>query len=421
MSLASGKRQQPLFALRVVTRYAVLQNLVDGKISAQEAADQLRLSRRQVLRLKKQVKTKGAGGLSHKGAGRRAPNRLAESKRQLIMSVFEQWHSRSDVSVNCAHLTDILERDHALHVSRQTVWRLLRQQGMVMPCKRVRKHRLRRERSHSEGQLLFLDGSPHPWFGRDRHSATLVLCSDDATSQALYAVLVPRENLASCLDVALKVFLKFGLPMAFYLDRASQFKTTRKRYDSETRLAPPTYWQESMARLGVRCIFAYSPQARGRGERMNGSFQGRLAAELQFRGIYQLEEANRFLNETFIPEYNRRFAVKPKNSKSVWRPLPTGINPGAILAAAREVRKVDRDNTFHFEGTHYQVLPHDKVFSFAGREIFINKGFDGSIHAEHAHWGPLQIEVTEPTAKRTAKTTRVTIRLQRAGDGLAVT
>lgn len=404
----------PLFTIKEVTRLSVLKNLMEQKISAQDAADQLRLSRRQVLRLKKRIKASGIAAIRHAGKGRRAPNLLSQDKRDLILEVFEQWHSRTEIGINCAHLTDILEQEHGLKVSRQSVWRLLRKSARIVPCKRVRKHRLRRARSESEGQLLFLDGSPHPWFGRDRHSACLILCSDDATSQALHGVFVPRENLAGCLEVAFQVFNKYGLPSAFYLDRASQFKITRKRYDNETQVAPPTYWQETLGRLGVRCIFAYSPQARGRGERMNGSFQGRLAAELQFRKIYKLEDANRYLNDVFIPEFNRKFSVPPKSPKPVWRALPQGMDYQSVLAAAREHRKVDLDNTFHYEGVHYQVMPHPKAKTLARSMIWVSKAFDGSISAEHPTFGKLEIQVTEPTAKR-APNKRVTLKLQRAG------
>lgn len=415
------EKSQQLFTLKVVTRFSVLKNLIDGKVSAQDAANQLRISRRQVLRLKKRIRSHGISGLGHRGIGRAAPNRLSRRTLDLILRVFDQWYARTDVGVNCAHLSDILEREHGLRVCRQTVWRLLRSQARVVPCKRVRKHRLRRERSDREGQLLFLDGSPHPWFGADRLAATLILCSDDATGKALHGLFVPHENLAGCLEVAFQVFQRYGLPSAFYLDRASQFKTTRKQYQGSGLDAPPTFWQESMSRLGIRCIFAYSPQARGRGERMNGSFQGRLAAELQFKKIRRIHEANRYLNEVFIPDYNSRFSVQPKIASCSWRPLPAGIDSRAILAGARVSRHVDRDNTFHFEGIHYQVLPHEKAPTLATTEITVSKAFDGSVHAEHHRLGPLRIQPTEPAPRKIERNKRVTFRLQPAGDSLAAT
>lgn len=377
------------FSLVIVNRISVLNMLQLGKISTLEASEQLALSCRQVLRLKKRFIVEGPGGLKHRGIGRKANNYLEKKKVELIKSTFDSWYSKTDVGINCSHLTDVLKREHGLIVSRQTVWRILRRDAKVVPCRRVKKHRLRRERSSREGELLFLDGSPHPWFGKDRGSATLLLCVDDATSKALHGLFVPQENLLGCLEVAYQVFLKYGLPMAFYLDRASQFKTTRKKYEEGT--APLTHWQKTMGRLGIRCIFAYSAQARGRGERMNGSFQGRLAAEFQYQKIFRLQAANRYLNEVFIPEYNNRFAVAPKVAENVWRKLTPEQDIASALAS-QQIRLVDKDNTFNFEGGHYQILPHDSRIPLAQTNIRVCLGLDGVVRADHPKIGPLQLK-----------------------------
>lgn len=226
--MSSKTDQTEKFSLVVLKRYSVLKSLVDGHCNTRQAAQQLKLSMRQVVRLKNALIFEGIEGLTHKNTKRIPTNRLSGQKRQLVFSVFQDWKAKTDLGVNCAHLSDILLRDYRLKVSRQTLWRLLRTSGRLMPSRKVKKHRVRRQRSEAEGQILHLDGSEHRWFGREHPLVTLILCCDDASTRALYGVFVPFENLAGCFEVAFNIFSQLGLPSAFYLDRASQFKTTRK-------------------------------------------------------------------------------------------------------------------------------------------------------------------------------------------------
>ena len=170
-----------------------------------------------------------------------------------------------------------------------------------------------------------------------------------------------------CFDAAYNVFSKYGLPASFYLDRASQFKTTRKKYDYSEQPPPPTAWQQAMSNLAIRCIFAFSPQARGRGERMNGSFQGRLVAELQFNNIRTLEAGTKYMNEVFIPDFNKRFAVEAPE-EPVWR-KNLNMTDVAFALGVAEKRLVQNDNTFHYCKGHFQILPHPKAYFMAGTTI----------------------------------------------------
>jgi transposase len=407
-------KNETAYLSRMIMRGSVLQNLLKSKISAAVAARQLKISRRQVLRLKKRYKKLGIDGLRHQGFGRKAPNKSDEKIENLIIDVFEDWREKTDPGINCSHLADVLKKDHKILISRQTVWRVLRRNAKKMQERKSRKHRIKRERARSEGQILFLDGSPHPWFGEDRPKATLLLCTDDATGKALYGIFARQECLMGCLEVAYNVFTKFGLPTAFYLDRASQFKTTRKKYLYSEMLPPPTAWQQCMERLAIRCIFASSPQARGRGERINGSFQGRLAAELQFNNIKTLGAGTRYMNETFIPQYNQRFAVAAAEAP-IWRTIPQYIDLNFALGVTEE-RLVHNDNTFHYCKGHYQILAHKKAYTLAGKTIVASQGYDGSVAAMHPTFGSLEIRTITPAKVIGAKSGRVTFKLQQTCD-----
>jgi transposase len=399
---------------QMIMRGSVLQSLIKGKLSARSASRQLKLSRRQVFRLKKNYKKMGVASLKHGGLGREAPNKSKQAVEDLVIEVFEDWKARTDPGINCSHLADVLAKDHKLNISRQTVWRILRRNAKRMQQRKSRKHRIKRERARSEGQILFLDGSPHPWFGEDRPKATLLLCTDDATGKALYGVFARQECLMGCLEVAHNVFIKLGLPSAFYLDRASQFKTTRKKYDYSETAPPPTAWQQCMERLAIRCIFASSPQARGRGERINGSFQGRLAAELQFNNIKTLGAGTKYMNETFIPQYNQRFSVAAPDAPA-WRKHPKYIDLNFAMGVTEE-RQVHNDNTFHYCKGHYQVLPHRMAHTFAGKTIIASQAYDGTVAARHPVFGPLEIKTIIPAKVIGAKSNRVTFKLQQTCD-----
>lgn len=170
---------------------------------------------------------------------------------------------------NFTHLSETLEERERISISRETLRQWLRPLGFGSKMRRQPHYRKRRKRSEKEGQMLFLDGSPHGWFNDEK--TTLILCTDDATGKPLWGIFRTDEDNDGCFAVCEAVFQKHGLPAPLYLDRASQFTTTRhggihiSQNDTE-----PTPFERAMGELGIRLIFADSPQARGRGERIIG-------------------------------------------------------------------------------------------------------------------------------------------------------
>ena len=371
------------FTLDQVQRYETCKALLEGRLTTQEAAQALGLSRRQVQRLKRRLQADGPKGLVHGNTARAPANKIPEARKQQILDLATTTYA----PFNFSHLADILAEEHGWFVSDETLRRWLRPLGHGRPPRRG-KHRRRRPRRSREGELLFLDGSPHPWFGPRRPACCLLLASDDATGKPLWGKFQPEEDRDGCFEVCYHVFVRHGLPGAFYLDRASQFVTTRygglrALHDPDRE---PTHFEVAMSQLKVGLIFAYSPQARGRGERLNGSFQDRLVAELALRRITTPRRATEYLNTVFIPRYGRRFGRQAADPRPAWRPLPDGLDLKAVLCA-KSSRVVANDLTVRFEGRTYQLLPPPTCPKLARASVEVQQWFDGSVHFCHARYG----------------------------------
>jgi transposase len=369
--------------LNQVQRYETCKALQEGRLTTAEAARALGLSPRQVQRLKRRLQADGPHGLVHGNTARPPANKTPDQLKQQILDLATTTYAQ----FNFCHLADILHEEHGILLSDETLRRWLRPLGHGRPARRG-KHRRRRTRRSREGELLFLDGSPHPWFGPRYPSCCLLLASDDATGKPLWGKFQPEENRDGCFEVCYHVFVRFGLPGAFYLDRASQFITTRigGTHATHNPDREPTHFENAMSQLKVGLIFAYSPQARGRGERLNGTFQDRLVAELALHKISTARRGTEYLNTTFIPRYSRRFGRDPADRCAAWRPLPEGLDLKEVLSA-KFSRTVALDNTVRFEGQTYQLLPTSRCPGLTRGVIEVQQWFDGSIHFRHERHG----------------------------------
>jgi hypothetical protein len=235
--------------------------------------------------------------------------------------------------------------------------------------------------------MVFLDGSPHYWFGEAYTPCTLLLTCDDATGGPLVGLFREQEDRDGCFLVLKQLFQKYGLPQSFYLDRASQFKTTRHGGIHSLQIQEePTQFQRAMEELGIHLIFAFSPQARGRIERMNGTFQDRLVAELSRHKITTLSEANRYLNRHFIPSIRKRFALPPRDPTPVWRAVPPQLELFDVLCVKSE-RTVGNDNTISYNGIVYQLEPTPTRHHFVKAKVEVRQRPDGTIRIWHPRWG----------------------------------
>ena len=372
--------------------------------AARDAAAMLRLSVRQVFRLKARVRIQGARGIIHGNTGRRPANAKPVSLRQLVLEL----HKTKYPKYNDYHFAEALEEEHQLKVNPETLRRWLRAAGI--PAKRRHhspsNHRRRRERRARFGEFVFIDGSPHPWFGPALPSRTLILATDDATGRPLYGQFDPQETLAGCFSVFHHVSQRYGLPGALYLDHASQFTTTRHGGTHVfQRDDKPTHFEIAMQTLAVQLIFADSPQARGRGERINQSFQDRLVAELDHHHITDPARATDYLNRVFIPKYASRFGVKPRDPNSAFRPIPEDLDLRTVLCA-KTTREVTNDNTISYRGQIYQLKPNTRTVSIAGTKVSVQEWFDGSIHVRHDRAGTISVQERPVTIRPRRQTAR---------------
>lgn len=363
-------------------------------LTAGAAADMLDVTPRQVFRLKARYRADGPAGLVHGNRGRQPANARPAALRQQVLELFRSRFAQYNTPLFAEALAD----EHGITVNEETLRRWLRSAG-IPPKHRHRNrsnHRRCRARQTRFGAWLFLDGSPHRWLGPDRPMLTLILCTDDATGRPLYGGFFPQETLNGCFEVIYHVFQRYGLPGAFYLDRASQFTTTRHGGTTRTQDdGQPTAFESAMHRLAIQLIFADSPQARGRGERINGTFQDRLVAELDHHGITTAEAATAYLNEQFIPKYVKRFGVTPSDARPAFRPVPANLDLRTVLCS-RTIREVANDNTISYKGRRYQLLPRSRTVCVAGTTVLLQEWSDGSVHVRHDRAGWIDVLPLQP-------------------------
>ena len=362
---------------RELQRYHTLRLVTDHRITGSEAAQSLGLSLRQVRRLLARLQHEGRCALVHGNRGRPSGHRLAEATRQQIVALARRKYA----GLNTTHLTEQLRAAEKLAVSRVTVHRLLRAAGVARPRhRRPPRHRSRRPRKAQAGLLVLWDGSPHAWLGERGPRCCLVGALDDATGHLLPgAAFVPAEDTGSYLRLLRALVGTCGIPVALYMDRHGIFQ----RHDEAWTLAEelrgrqdPTQVGRALAALGIEAIYALSPQAKGRIERLWGTLQDRLVAELRLAGITTVAAANAFL-PGFTTRFNARFGRLAADSVPAWRPVPRGLDLERICSLYTEATVLN-DNTVRTQGTVLQIPPGPGGRGYAKARVEVRHLLDGS-------------------------------------------
>jgi hypothetical protein len=283
---------------------------------------------------------------------------------------------------NVRHFHEKLVSEHRISLSHSWVKAALQGAGLVARRKRRGKHRRRRERRPLSGMLLHIDGSTHAWLGPERGRQDLITVLDDATSEVYYAQLFEQESTASVMAALKAVIEERGVFCSLYSDRASHFVYTETAGRGPQRRVR-TQVGRALEQLGVELIPANSPQARGRCERLYGTFQGRLPQELRLRGVTSIEDANRFLCEIYVPEHNLKFSVPAGQEGTAFVPC-TGGNLEKIFSHQEE-RVVGNDNTVVFGKLRLQIAPQTFRFSLARCRVLVCRHLDGTLTV---HYGP---------------------------------
>ena len=345
------------------------------ELSMMEAGELLGMSERQFRRYRERFEEDGEAGLIDRRLGKPSPKRIAAGELDRMLELYRTTYR----GWNVKHFHEHGMRDHQFAWGYTWTKTQLHTAGLVERAKRRGAHRRKRERKPCEGMMLHQDGSQHVWL-EGQPPLDLIVTMDDATSTIYSAFLVEQEGTISSLCGLLEVFEARGLPCSIYSDRASHYFHTDKAGEAVDK-AHPTQVGRALDRLGIEHIPAYSPEARGRSERMFGTLQDRLVKELKHAGLRDIETTNRWIREVYLPRHNARFAK------------PAALPETAFVAADRELlretlcieeeRVVSRDNTVAYEGMRLQ-LPESRVRAhYVKARVKVREYPDGTLAVLH--------------------------------------
>jgi transposase len=378
-------------------RVIVLNQVESKKLSVEKAAILLKISQRQIWRLIASYRREGAAGLAHGNRGRKPANAFPEEIKLEIL----QLATFKYIGFNHTFFTEKLAECEGIALSRSCVRSILLEKGLRSPrTRKSAKHRSRRERCPSEGMMLQTDGSDHAWLEGRGSKLCLIGAIDDATNKVPYALFQEQETTEGYMRMLQEIVLKQGLPLALYHDRHSIFELNQdqKLPSLPEQLGgrePKTQLGRLLDELGIESIPAHSPQAKGRIERLWGTFQDRLTSELRLARARTIEEANQVLAH-FLPDYNRKFAVKAQDPKMAYRKTGAGFKAEEYFCGKYE-RTVGSDNVVRFNGKRLQVLPSLERLSYAHCKVEVQKRLNGSL-AIYYQGKPLDIAAAPPEA-----------------------
>jgi len=353
-----------------------------GVMGMGEAAEMMSLSVRQVRRIRVAYRREGATALAHGNRGRRPRNAIDGGVEERVVALARERYR----GVNQQHLTELLEEEEGIRVSRSTVRRMLLRAGIRSPQKRrAPKHRSRRERKPREGMLLQVDGSPHDWLEGRGARLCLVGAIDDATNHVPAAVFRRQEDIEGYFTVLRRVVTTKGVPLSLYHDKHTIFVSPRKEEDSIAgQLAgerPLTQVGRALEELGITSVPADSPEAKGRIERLWRTFQDRLTTELRLANASTMDEAQEVLRR-FLPRYNRRFVVPAAEPESAYRPVDPTLDLAAVFCL-KHTRTVGRDNVVQFKTHRLQILPSHGRTSYARARVQVHERMNGTLAIYH--------------------------------------
>jgi transposase len=356
-------------------RLEVLSRVGDGSLSLAQASELLGISYRQVKRLWSRYQREGDAGLPHRLRGRSSNRQSDEGLKSQALALYSQQYA--DYGPTLA--SECLAQEDGLVVAVSTLRRWLVSAGLWTPARRVRRHRRRRPRRSHRGELVQMDGSHHDWFEGRRGEAVLMVMIDDATG-ALFARFFENESFASACQVFRAYVERAGLPRALYVDRAGIYRADREPTAEEVLAdqQPQTQFGQAMQALDVELILARSAQAKGRVERANGTLQDRLVKALRRAKISDLASGNAYLEERFLPEFNKRFAVLPLKPSDLHRPLSSDLDLARILAVWED-RVVQNDWTVRWRNQHLQLLRCAQAVVGPGERVRVCEQLDGRL------------------------------------------
>ncbi len=371
-------------------RLHVIRKVLEGVIKQVEAAEILLLSGRQIRRIVKRIRREGDRGIVHQSRGRPSNQRTPDQVKSKVIRLYRGQYKGFGPTLACAKL---LERDR-IETSDETLRRWLLETGDWKKARKHRGHRQWRQRKDHEGEMVQVDGSHHNWFEGRGPGCVLMGYIDDATGR-VFGRFYEYEGTIPAMESFKRYIQKHGLPLSVYLDKHTTYKSTAKPTieDELSNAKPLSEFERALKELGVEVIHANSPQAKGRIERLFGTLQDRLVKEMRLRGIRTIVEANAFL-EGYLPVYNRRFSVCPKEKDDLHRSLVKGMNLDAILCLKAE-RTLRNDFTVAHNHQLYQIEERTRA-----SKVMVEDRINGSMRITYQD-RPLRFsEITERPVKQ---------------------
>lgn len=362
------KEERLILSNKEMRRIKVMELLSNGSISNKQAAESLGLCERQIIRMKKKYLLQGDKGVIHGNKGRSSEKKIDETTREKIIELFNSKY----FDFNFSHFTEKLNEQENITISRSSVSRILRSQGIKSKQSIKRREKLHRSRSRKKaaGMLWQTDATTFEWFGKGNGYAALHAYIDDATGEVVGAFFTETECTAGYVEALKQGIEKYGMPFNIYSDRHTIFRSPVDENKTNFGLG--------LEELGIGQIFALSPQAKGRIERLWLSFQDRLPGEFRLSGINNIEKANLILPE-ILEEYNAKYAVQAEE-ENVYVKIDEQINFNLIFGK-RETRKTDSGGNISYNGKKYSPL--SNLQTLMKKKTEIRETLDGEVYMYH--------------------------------------
>jgi transposase len=354
-----------IMSYRETGRLKVISRIEFDELTVVDAAESIHISERQMYRILKRYHTEGEAGLLHRLRGRTSNVAFPKDERQRVLRLYRERYSDYGPTL----FTEKLDEHHDIQISHQTVTRWLIKAGLWSGTRKKRPHRKKRDRRACIGSLVQFDGSHHAWFEDRGPMCCLLVAIDDASSR-IFVRFAPSEDTLHVLSFWKEYLLRFGIPASVYTDFGSVY------YDDQKK-QPVTQYGRAMKKLEIQCIYAHSPQAKGRVERVNRTLQDRLLKALREQNISTIDEANRFLDAGFLDSFNRRFS-SPDSLTDIHRSA-AGIDLTSIFCFEAN-RHVYNDWTITWNAQFLQLLSSHAPLPPPRSKVVVRQWLDGSLH-----------------------------------------
>jgi nicotinamide riboside kinase len=387
---------------RELKRLHIIKKVLDKVLTQVEASEILSLSSRQIRRIVKKIREEGDNGIAHGLRGKTSVRRIPKNIKGKVIKFYREKYEGFGPTL----LSEKLLEEDGIKISKETLRNWLIGTGDWKKERKSRTHRQWRERRHYFGEMVQMDGSRHDWLEGRCPELVLMAYIDDATNM-VYARFYDYEGTIPAMESFKHYIKEYGLPISIYLDRHTTYKSTGKPTieDELANKMPKSQFERALEELGVRVIHAYSPQAKGRIERLFKTLQDRLIKEMRLKNIKTKEEANEFLKH-YLKGHNKRFGLKPAKEANLHRNFPKDVDMDRILCIKTK-RTIRNDFTISHDGNLYQITEH-----VHGKEVIVEERIDGSMHItcdnrrlkfKEIASRPFREEVTEPKMVKAKK------------------